>query len=160
MHGVLLTSFVPFGDFSLNPSQQIAEALHGERIEGHRVESLVLPVEFGLDVESVLPAIEQIQPHLVLSLGVAARAPCLWVERIALNLRRVEGGERPIIERGPAAYFARLEAESVASAVLAYSFERADAKAETFQSNLDACLCCRSVVYNTANVALAGRSYR
>ena len=47
MHGVLLTGFVPFGDFSLNPSQQIAEALHGERIEGHRVESLVLPVEFG-----------------------------------------------------------------------------------------------------------------
>jgi pyroglutamyl-peptidase len=119
VHGVLLTGFVPFGDFSLNPSQQIAEALHGERIEGHRVESLVLPVEFGLDVESVLPAIEQIQPHLVLSLGLAARAPCLWVERIALNLRRVDGGEHPIIERGPAAYFARLEAESVASAIRA-----------------------------------------
>ena len=88
MHGVLLTGFVPFGDFSLNPSQQIAEALHGERIEGHRVESLVLPVEFGLDVESVLPAIEQIQPHLVLSLGLAARAPCLCQPSVASMIWR------------------------------------------------------------------------
>ena len=77
----------------------------------------MLPVEFGPDVESVLPAIERIQPRLVLSLGLASRAPCLWVERIALNLRCVGGGERPIVERGPAAYFARLDSESVASAI-------------------------------------------
>lgn len=119
MHGVLLTGFVPFGKFLVNPSQQIAESLHGQHIEGHRVESIVLPVEFGLDVESVLPAIERIQPYLVLSLGLASRAPCIWVERIALNLRCVDGGERPIIEQGPAAYFARLDSESVASAIRA-----------------------------------------
>ena len=119
MRGVLLTGFVPFGNFPVNPSQQIAESLHGEHIEGHKVESLVLPVEFGPDVESVLPAIERIQPRLVLSLGLASRAPCIWVERIALNLRCVDGGERPIVERAPAAYFARLDSESVASAIRA-----------------------------------------
>ena len=119
MHGVLLTGFVPFGKFLVNPSQQIAESLHGQHIEGHRVESIVLPVEFGPDVEFVLPAIERIQPHLVLSLGLASRAPCIWVERIALNLRCEAGGERPIIEQGPAAYFARLDSESVASAIRA-----------------------------------------
>ena len=117
MHGVLLTSFVPFGKFSVNPLQQIAESFHGEHTEGYRVESIVLPVEFGPDVESVLPATERIQPHLVLSLGLASWPSCIWVERIALNLRCVDGGERPIVEQGPAAYFARLDSESVAYAI-------------------------------------------
>lgn len=117
MGGVLLTGFAPFGDFSVNPSQQIAESLQGEHVEGHAIESLVLPVEFGRDLESVLPAIERIQPDLILSLGLAAQAPCIWVERVALNLRRACGRERPIVKRGPAAYFARLDSESVAAAI-------------------------------------------
>lgn len=117
MGTVLLTGFEPFDGFADNPAMRVAEALHGARIAEHVVESLVLPVVFGCDSERVLPAIEKVRPHLVLSLGLAAAAPCIWVERIALNLRRVEGGEQPIIAQGPAAYFARLDAEAVACAI-------------------------------------------
>ncbi len=117
MGTVLLTGFEPFDDFADNPALRVAEALHGARIAEHIVESLILPVEFGRDAERVLPAIENIRPHLVLSLGLAAAAPCIWVERIALNLRRDECGEQQIIAQGPAAYFARLDAEAVACAI-------------------------------------------
>lgn len=117
MATVLLTGFTPFADFSQNPSQQIAEALSGIRIAGHVVESAVLPVEFGRDVELLFPLIERLQPRLVLSLGLAATAPCIWVERIALNLRQTNEGERPIIAGGPPALFARLPTDAVARSI-------------------------------------------
>jgi len=87
---VLLTGFLPFGDSRLNPSQQIAEVLDGQTIGGARVTSLVLPVVFGQDTERVQAALADLNPHLVLSLGLAAGTPCLDVERFAVNLRVAE----------------------------------------------------------------------
>lgn len=125
---VLLTGFLPFGDSRLNPSQQIAEVLDGQTIGGARVTSLVLPVVFGQDTERVQAALADLNPHLVLSLGLAAGTPCLDVERFAVNLRVAEAWlpdqplvpNRPqatIVDGGPDAYFATISAERVACAI-------------------------------------------
>ena len=118
MAEILLTGFEAFGRFADNPSRRIVEHLHGKSISGAQIEGLVLPVEFGRDMELVLQALNRREPRLVLSLGLAAAAPCLQVERIAINLRISDRGEVPIIEGGPAAYFARLNAEEVAREVV------------------------------------------
>lgn len=88
MKRVLLTGFEPFDEHKVNPSQEIAERLDGEVIAGAEVCSLVLPVVFGKDVQLALPAIDQINPALVLSLGLAAGTDSLDVEMFAINHRK------------------------------------------------------------------------
>ena len=44
---ILLTGFDPFGGDTVNPSWRVAEALHGQRIGGHRVVAAQLPTVFG-----------------------------------------------------------------------------------------------------------------
>ena len=44
---VLLTGFDPFGGDALNPSWEIARALHRRQIAGHRVLAAQLPTVFG-----------------------------------------------------------------------------------------------------------------
>ncbi len=125
---VLLTGFLPFGDSQVNPSQQIACALDGETIGGAQVTSLVLPVIFGQDTDRVQAALRELNPALVLSLGLASGTPCLDVERFAVNLRVAEAWlpdqplvpNRPqaaIVPDGPDAYFATIDTERVAGAI-------------------------------------------
>lgn len=120
MSVILLTGFGPFRNHKTNPSQQIAERLHGETIGGVRVVGLTLPVVYGEDTTRVFASINDLKPTLVLSLGLWAGAACLEVERFAVNSRLRELGQEaqePILTDGPAAYFATIDAERVAQAV-------------------------------------------
>ena len=128
MSTILLTGFEPFGDNKTNPSQQIAERLHGETIGGARVIGLTLPVAMGEDFERLSTAIADHKPALVLSLGLAASATCLEVERFAVNLRYTEPGDpaKPlepnlpqsvIVADGMTALFATVNAERIAAAI-------------------------------------------
>lgn len=117
---VLLTGFEPFKGHKTNPSQQVAERLSGATVGGARVVGLTLPVVYGEDTAAIFAAITNHKPALVLSLGLAAGATCLEVERFAVNSRWIELGQEaqaPIITGGPAAYFATIDAERVAQAV-------------------------------------------
>jgi len=91
MPTMLLTGFLPFGESKSNPSQRIAERLHGEVIAGTQVVGLILPVALGVDFERVTEAIESYQPILVLSLGLAAGTTCLDIERFAVSGSRGPG---------------------------------------------------------------------
>lgn len=128
MSTVLLTGFLPFGESKSNPSQVVAEGLHGETIGGAQIVSLTLPVALGVDFERVAEAIEMYRPVLVLSLGLAAGATCLDVERFAVNLKVTDAGDpdapltpnlpqSEIRDGGPDALFATLDAERVAAAI-------------------------------------------
>ena len=130
MTTVLLTGFAPFGASKTNPSQQIAERLHGETIGGAQVIGLTLPVQMGEDADRLTAALADHSPTLVLSLGLAAGTTCLDVERFAVNLRFA--GEvdpsRPvepnlpqsvIIADGMCGLMATIDTERVAAAVRA-----------------------------------------
>ena len=119
MSTVLLTGFEPFGEYKINPSQQVVERLDGETVGGARVVGLTLPVAFGADTERVFAAVADHHPVLVLSLGLYAGAACLEVERFAVNLRAEAGTDAqvPIIADGFAALFATVDAEKIAGAV-------------------------------------------
>lgn len=117
---VLVTGFEPFHEFKTNPAQLVAERLHGQVIGGAQVVGLTLPVVFGEDTKRTFPALAELQPRLVLSLGLGAGAPCLHVERIAVNLRLCDScdGVVPIVADGPAAYFATIDVDHVSQAIL------------------------------------------
>ena len=90
---VLVTGFEPFGVYEVNPSQLIAEALHGQYLDEVQIIGLVLPVDFEDSVEILIGAIEDYSPILVISTGLSARAHSIVVEKCGVNLKRLPRNE-------------------------------------------------------------------
>lgn len=125
---ILLTGFAPFGESQNNPSQSVAQCLHGEIIHDAQVVGLTLPVVMDEDFECVAAAIDEHKPVLVLSLGLASGTTCLDIERFAVNLRVTDAGDpgKPlapnlpqslVVGDSPAALFSTLDCEQVAAAI-------------------------------------------
>lgn len=128
MSTILLTGFAPFGGYQTNPSGQIAESLHGETVGGAQVIGLTLPVAYEEATDLLTAAIADYKPALILSLGLAAGATCLEVERFAINLRVSKPGDpalplepkapqSPIVADGMTALFSTMDAERIASSI-------------------------------------------
>jgi pyroglutamyl-peptidase len=124
----------PFNDHAENPSQLIAQSLHNTLIAETKIHSLILPVEFGPDRDLALQTIAQLHPIAVLSLGLAATAPHIHIERIALNLRIADDGSTliPILESAPLAYFSTLPVDKITAAIRK---EKIPASAHTHAGN-------------------------
>ena len=107
---VLVTGFEPFGNYDVNPSQLIAEALNGREIKGARIIGIVLPVNFTESVAVVTQAIEEYHPLIVLSIGLAASSKCVRVENVGLNVKRDpnETGIKRLNRSGPLVRFSSL----------------------------------------------------
>ncbi len=147
---VLLTGFEPWQEFKTNSSQQVAEHLHGQAIGGAQIVGLTLPVEFGEDTARVFAAITELQPALVLSLGLAAGTPCLDVERFAVNRRIIKpssDAQEAIVPDGPAAYFATIDAERIAQAI------RDKAQVPARAHGYAGSFLCNHILYQTLNFA-------
>lgn len=108
MPKILLTGFEPWDHWPHNPSGDIAWALNGEIIGGCEVVSAILPVKHGEDMALVKPLIDTHQPLAVVSLGLHGAASVLHVERVAINLKVMEGHDYPVLDGAPDAYFATL----------------------------------------------------
>ncbi|BDG43673.1 pyroglutamyl-peptidase I [Saccharococcus caldoxylosilyticus] len=115
MKKLLLTGFVPFLEFPINPTEQIAKNLDGASIGKYHIYGRGLPVDFSQSALTCLEYLEQIQPDVVISLGLAAGRTKITPERIAINCK--DGGpdnqgvwaqDELIVEDGPAAYFSTL----------------------------------------------------
>jgi pyroglutamyl-peptidase len=113
---VLVTGFEPFGGERLNPSQEIARALDGTSIAGHRVIGASLPTEFARSLIVLEELIELHRPGLVLALGQAGGRAGISLERVAINLidARIadNAGAQPVdvavAKDAPNAYFSTL----------------------------------------------------
>lgn len=82
---ILLTGFGPFGPHSSNPTEQIALNLQGEMIEGHKVEILILPVDFKKALEKCDEILKQKHWRLHVSLGLSGARKKITPEKFALN---------------------------------------------------------------------------
>jgi len=87
-HVVLVTGFEPFGTYTVNPSQLIAEALNGSTLNDEEIVGVVLPVDYNESVKITTDAIQHYHPDLVISLGLNARARGIEIEKIGVNLKR------------------------------------------------------------------------
>lgn len=124
---LLLTGFEPFGESSVNPSEQVARAMAGETLPGVELQPLILPVDRFAGPATLIQAVQAGQPEAVICLGEAARRLALSLERIAINLldyRIADNAghlvtDEVIVPGGPAAYFTTLPVRAMRDAVLA-----------------------------------------
>lgn len=84
---VLLTGFGPFLQYDVNPSQLIVENLSGQVVNGATIVGLILPVNYTESVEVITQAIEDYDPILVVSTGLAPGSHMIRVEKVGINIR-------------------------------------------------------------------------
>ncbi len=124
---LLVTGFEPFGSDRINPSAEVAQALHGRTIDGVSVIGLVLPCVFGASIDALRAALDAHRPQLVLALGLAAGREGFTPERVAINLddARIADNagalpiDRPVVVRGASAHFSTLPIKAMAAALRA-----------------------------------------
>ncbi len=115
MKKLLLTGFVPFLHYPINPTEDIATSLDGVTIGDYEIIGRVLPVDYMQSAKQLIEHYDAVRPDVVISLGMAAGRHQITPERIAINCRSGEPDNRgvrfedePIEPDGPAGYFATL----------------------------------------------------
>ncbi len=122
---ILLTGFEPFGKVSDNPSQRIVE--HFQEVSSDDIVAVVLPVDYQLASDKLLPLIDKYQPDAILLLGVAQMRETISLERIAVNINDAsipdnEGNLKQgqhIVDNAPVGYWSTLPLERMYKAIKA-----------------------------------------
>jgi pyroglutamyl-peptidase len=122
---ILVTGFEPFGGDEVNPSGDIAKSLDGFEVAGHRVVSAIMPVEWGTVQSRLESLIDEVEPAVVLSLGLSAGRAEISVEKVAVNYTSKSKDNagvipvgRPIIQGAPDGYFATIPVEDAVEAIV------------------------------------------
>ena len=118
---ILVTGFEPFGGEAINPSWEVAQALHGQQRGGAVVTAVQLPCVFAQSLPALRAAIRRHRPQVVLCLGLAGSRSAISLERVAVNLcdaripdnAGAQPAGTPVVAGGPAAYFTRLPVKAL-----------------------------------------------
>lgn len=121
---ILVTGFDPFGEDSINPALEAVQALP-EQIVGADIIKLEIPTAAYDSLDKIEKAIEQYDPEMILSVGLAGGASELRIERIGININdfRIKDNagnqyiDEPIFEDGENAYFSNLPIKTMVSAI-------------------------------------------
>jgi pyroglutamyl-peptidase len=155
---VLVTGFAPYGGRGRNPSAEIAAALDGRKIGGMAVVGRQLPVSLE-GIGSALGALcGEIEPRVVISLGLWPGAPLIRIERVALNLADFEiadnagrlASDEPILGNGATALYATLPIRKIERRLL-------EAGIPTRISNSAGTFLCNACLYTLLTAAATGR---
>ncbi len=92
---ILITGFAPFDIYDVNPSELIALELNNTQIQNHTIKGYVLPVDYTKAPEKMKQLIDNFNPVLIISLGLAGNAKKIQVETLAINLR-IDPTEKPV----------------------------------------------------------------
>ncbi|MFJ8065003.1 pyroglutamyl-peptidase I [Psychrobacillus sp. NPDC096426] len=153
MKKLLLTGFEPFLSFSVNPTMRIVGELNGLELAGYEIVGRVLPVDFASSGTELLTHIEEIDPDVVISLGLAGGRYKITPERIAINVKDGAAdneGHIPIDEsinlEGEPGYFTTLPIRQMVNKLLEEGFP-----AEI--SNTAGTYLCNNVMYEALHYA-------
>ncbi|WP_426576461.1 pyroglutamyl-peptidase I [Xenorhabdus stockiae] len=125
MKTILVTAFEPFGGDATNPSWEAIKRLQGSRVADASIEVHQLPCIFDTSLAQLYTIIDNYQPELVISVGLAGGRPDITVERVAININDARIADNagnqpidtPIIVGGPAAYFSSLPIKAMVRAL-------------------------------------------
>lgn len=110
---VLLTGFVPFLDYPINPTEEVVKSIASNGVDGLEIIPEILPVQFKNSESVLMEAIDRVNPDVVIMLGLAAGRSKITPERIAINVK--DGApdndgytpiDEPIDKEGPDGIFA------------------------------------------------------
>ena len=121
---LFITGFDAFGGEKVNPAWEAVRLLP-DKIREWQLYKRQIPTIFGKAGEALLQAAREIQPDVVLCVGMAGGRKAVTPEMVAINLRYARipdnAGQRPqdeaIVPEGPAAYFATLPVRKIAQAI-------------------------------------------
>ena len=124
MKRLLITGFDPFGGESVNPSWEAVRRLEDE-VGQWSLTKVQIPTVFGLAAQTVLETACELGPDAILCVGQAGGRNAVTPEVVAINLREARIADNagnqpvnlPVIEGGPAAYFATAPVRKMVSAV-------------------------------------------
>ncbi|GJM41722.1 MAG: pyrrolidone-carboxylate peptidase [Ardenticatenaceae bacterium] len=125
MKKFLVTGFEPFGQSSINPSEQVVQRLANSHFEEFEVATAVLPIQRTRGPEALLTAVQQTNPDGIICLGEAGGRHAISIERVAINLMDYGLADNdgqlvqdaPVVPDGPAAYFTTLPVRKLMKAV-------------------------------------------
>jgi pyroglutamyl-peptidase len=86
----LLTGFEPYGGRGVNPAFEVMRRLDGSEIAGVPVAGRSLPVSFGELHRRVDGLLDDVNPAIVVALGLWPGTPMIRLERIAINVADFE----------------------------------------------------------------------
>ncbi len=86
----LVTGFEPYGRRGINPASEVAKRVAGLEIEGARVVARVLPVSFVALRPRARELMRELNPRVVVSLGLWPGEPTIRLERVAVNVADFE----------------------------------------------------------------------
>ncbi len=120
MKTAIITAFEPFGNDTKNPTEAILERIP-ETLYDIKIIKLTLPVIYNHAFERLLPLIDEHDPVMVLSLGLAKGRTHVEIERIAINKNDARSKdnlgnikyEEPIEPSGPDGIFTTLPLKSL-----------------------------------------------
>ena len=126
MQTVLLTGFEPFDQDPVNPSWEAVRRLDGVHLcTDVQMVARQLPCAFATAGEYLAQLIDELQPAMVIAIGLGPGRSTISMERVAINVNdaRIPDnlGEQPIdtpvVVDGPAAYFTTLPIKAMVKAV-------------------------------------------
>lgn len=82
---VLVTGFEPFGENTINVTENLVKSLPNQ-LEHLHIIPKVLPVVFYRSSEMILELIKSEAPEVIISLGLAAKSNSIRIETIAKNI--------------------------------------------------------------------------
>ena len=82
----LVTGFEPYAGHRLNPSAKLAAALDGAEIAGHVVVGRCIPVAFAGLAKHIDTMLAEVEPTLVIALGLHPGESMIRLERFGVNL--------------------------------------------------------------------------
>lgn len=115
MKKILLTGFEPFLNYKINPTMQVVDALNGKVIGGYEICSRIMSVDFQESSNQLKNYINEAEPDIIISLGLAGGRYKITPERIAINMKDGEPDnhgfapvDEKIDENGEDAYLTNL----------------------------------------------------
>ena len=124
MKKLLITGFEPFGGESINPSLEAVKALP-DKIGEYTLTKLLIPVVFGEAAQAVINAAKEVNPDVIISVGLAGGRSAVTPELVGINLRHAripdnkgnQPKDEPINPGGEAAFFSTLPVRKMSEAI-------------------------------------------
>lgn len=90
---IMISGFEPFGKMTINPTEELLKDAENFSIEGVEVTTILLPVNYDECAEKLVAKIDELQPDIVISCGLAAGRTAITPERIGINVKDTGSGD-------------------------------------------------------------------
>lgn len=90
---ILISGFEPFGKMSINPTEELLKEAVSFKIENVEISTILLPVNYDECADELIAKIEEVNPDVVISCGLAAGRTAITPERIGINIKDTGSGD-------------------------------------------------------------------